>query len=191
MLCRKTAHSRIETSMLFVCGRNGLFIIISTGRWGFKDLIQTYSHLFMLFQKMSLLSDGHAFISAQPRPPSICVSSKGRAFHQCDSICFFSFARTVFYLSLYSSDCVRRSRAKAMIKCRLESESWSECLDWCWILSQKGYESETARRLQEWDSAGRFTAQGPDKETTFCNELTLIWKLYVSKGKAGVLQMVK
>lgn len=114
MLHRNTAHSRIEKSVLFVCGRNGLFIIISMGRWCFEDLVKTYSHLFMLFQKMSLLSDGCAFISAQPQLSSICVPSKAWAFHQRDSIWFFSFVWSVFYLSPVSSDGVRRSRAQAM-----------------------------------------------------------------------------
>lgn len=124
---KPTAHCRTEKRMLFVCvcGCNGLFIIIATGRWGFKDLIQTYSHLFMLFQKMSLLSDGCAFISAQPRPSSICVSSRAWAFHQRDSICFFSFVWAVFYLSFFSSDGVRKSRVQAMIELSL-STGWSD-----------------------------------------------------------------
>lgn len=120
---RNTVHSRIEKSVLFVCGRNGLFIVITTGRWGFEDPLKTYSHLFMLFQKISLLSDGCAFISTQSRPSSICVSSKAWAFHQRDSICFFSFVRSVFYLSPVSSDGVRSvgyDWAMLSAKCRLE-----------------------------------------------------------------------
>lgn len=66
--------------MLLSCVLNNLLIIITKQTCGFENFAKTYSHLFMLLRKRSLLSKWSTFISAQSRSSSICVSSRTLPF---------------------------------------------------------------------------------------------------------------